>query len=116
MKQTPRPTADNAFREPAGEPRLVKLISDGEVIRRIPQAEADEYAARGWAVWRGIGCRRHLALTIAPAAISSKFDYCTNRTTDRVRDDAGQIIAARPHREHRDRVCAQYAATKSHRD
>jgi hypothetical protein len=95
-------------REPAAEVRLLKLVHDGEVIRRVPQGAAEQLIARGWAEWRGHGSRRHLALT-AVAPVSSIRAALAGDGTRPMRADAtcrvygpGQLMGdPKSHREFR---------------
>ena len=65
MSRVSRRIADKPFREPGPEVCLIKVVHNGEIVRRIPEGAAAELVKRGWAAWLRTGSRRHLALTEA---------------------------------------------------
>jgi hypothetical protein len=99
---------DAAYGKPLPAVRLIKLVHDGAVIRRVPIGAADQLIARGWAEWCGHGSRRHLTLT-AEAPLSSIRSSFVGDGTRAVRGDgttrtygAGQLMGdSRSHREFR---------------
>jgi hypothetical protein len=71
----PKPPHAECSREAETETRIVKLVHEGDVIRRIPLDAVDQLIARGWAEWRGHGSRRRLELTVK-APVSSLLPTC----------------------------------------
>ena len=94
MNAAIRPHGDLASPTPA--PHVCVYTLDGNPLPRLSRADADAICARGWARWAGHGTKRHVRMTVeVPQSPRG------GRTTQRIRDDCGTIIAPDFHVEHK---------------